>query len=205
MTRVPRASQRRTRQRDSARRGFTLIETLAVITLTSTILGGIAVLLHGVWRTERSVSDHRTQMAVLFRLAELFRADVNAGELTASAPVPGGPAVDQVALSYPNDRTLEYRAADAQIERIVRIRGAITHHDTFQLAANSRASWRLGTVEPRRLTMQIIRRAPDAPRDANNTAAVSTSPSLERIWRVEATLDRAGPAVVVAPSEEPTP
>jgi len=204
MTLVPRPTQHRTRQRNSARRGFTLIETLAVITLTSTILGGIAVLLHGVWRTERSVSDHRTQMAVLFRVAELFRADANAGELTAAQPSPGGSAVDQVALTYPNERSLEYRAVDAQIERIVRIRGAITHHDTFQLAPNSRASWRLGTEEPRRLVMQIIRRTPEASTDSNN-AAEATSPPAERTWRVEATLHRAERAIVSVTSEEPSP
>lgn len=186
------------RPRGSSRRGFTLIETLAVITLTSTILGGIAVLLHGVWRTERSVSDHRTQMTVLFRVAELFRADANAGELTAPAPEPGGAAVDQIALAYPEDRTLEYRAADAQIERIVRIRGAITHRDTFKLASNSSASWRLGTEEPRRLTMHIVRRAPDALAD-------SKPEQKERAWRVEAMLHRADTPVALPANKEPTP
>jgi prepilin-type N-terminal cleavage/methylation domain-containing protein len=187
--------------RRTARRGFTLIEILVVITLTSTILGGIAVLLHGVWRTERSVSDHRTQMTVLFHVAELFRADTNAGELTAPAPEPGGPAVDQVALAYPNERILEYRAADAQIERIVRIRGAITHRDTFKLAANSSASWRLGAAEPRRLIMQIIRRPPDALADSSETKPEEA----ERAWRVEATLHRTHPLDTVSPSKEVTP
>jgi hypothetical protein len=163
---------------------------LAVITLTSSVLGGIAVLLHGVWRTERSVSDHRTHMTVLFRVAELFRADANAGELAAPEPVPGGPAVDQIALSYPNDRTLEYRAADAQIERIVRIGGAITHRDTFRLAPNSSASWRLEADEPRRLTLQVVRRAPKAGPDLG-----------ERKLRVEARLQAIDS---MAPAPEPT-
>ena len=59
------------------RRGYTLVEMMLAITLTSIVLATVGVMLHGVFRVQRTMSDHTQFIDHLSRLAEQFRNDVH--------------------------------------------------------------------------------------------------------------------------------
>jgi prepilin-type N-terminal cleavage/methylation domain-containing protein len=164
--------------RTMRRRGFTLVEMTVVVSLASIVLGGVAVLLQGIWRAERSVANHRTNMAAMFRIGELFRDDVHAGKFTDAALPPNGPPVDEIAFVLPGDRTVEYSSSDAQIERIVRVKEEVVHQDTFSLPAGSTAGWHLADQEPYRVTLLIT-----IPQGAKQL-----DPADKRIIRIDATM-----------------
>jgi prepilin-type N-terminal cleavage/methylation domain-containing protein len=170
------------------RRGFTLVEMTVVVSLASIVLGGVAVLLQGVWRAERSVADHRAIRAAMFRLGELFRADVHAGKVADAMTPPDGATADKIALALPGDRTVEYSWANAQIERVVRVNGEIVHQDTFPLPAGATAVWQVADAEPRLVTLLIT-----MPLGVKQLELAD-----ERTMRIDAVIDKRSPAIARA-------
>jgi prepilin-type N-terminal cleavage/methylation domain-containing protein len=60
------------------RRGYTLIEMLVVITVSTVLLSVAVGVLHVLSRAERSGREHGNRATIVARLADQFRSDVHA-------------------------------------------------------------------------------------------------------------------------------
>jgi prepilin-type N-terminal cleavage/methylation domain-containing protein len=67
------------------RRGFTLIEMVAVVTIGTVLMGIAVLLLHSLLKSHDSGREHINYYRTLNRLAEQFRSDAHATEKTSSA------------------------------------------------------------------------------------------------------------------------
>ncbi len=118
------------------RRGFSLIEMLVVIAV-STVLMGVAIGTLGLlFRAEGSGRDHAGQAAHTARLADQFRSDVHAAIRPITAE--GGPT-GQWQLALPNDCTVTYRAAPGEMERRQEVGGKLLRRECYVIAAKDAA------------------------------------------------------------------
>ena len=154
---------------------FTLIEMIAVISLVSAILGGVAVLLQGVWRAERARTHHSAQYAAIHRAGELFRTDVRAGDVDLAA---GQGSASRIVVTLPDQRTIEYTAGEARIDRQVRESGQIARRRHLRAPPGSTATWLRDAGE-----LPVVSLLIKTPRSAEPVESSST-----RTLRIDAAL-----------------
>jgi type II secretory pathway pseudopilin PulG len=123
----------------SPRRGYSLIEMLAVIICLTMLLGVGTATLQGLVRLDRSARAVREENRIVDRLAQTFRADVHRAYQRGAGP-------DQtLVLRLRPDETVEYRADGASV-LVTRRRGdEPPRTERFRLP--SRGSPRLAWVE----------------------------------------------------------
>jgi prepilin-type N-terminal cleavage/methylation domain-containing protein len=114
------------------RRGFTLIEMLAALTIGSVVLGISVSMLALLLRVERLGREHVQQDGVTVRLAEQFRDDAHA----ALPPAPTdarnkGPWRFVLA----SDRTVTYRALPEAVDREEAVAGKRVRYESYTLPA----------------------------------------------------------------------
>jgi type II secretory pathway pseudopilin PulG len=124
--------------------GFTLLEVVIAVSMASAVMGGAAVLLQGVWRVERSTRHHAQNLAADYRLAEAFRSDAHHAHADALQQLAQVESADKLLLALEDDRTIEYSARSAQVERVVKRGNEIAGRDTFLLKPNSTVRWQAG-------------------------------------------------------------
>ncbi len=110
------------------RRGFSLVETLVVMSIGTVVLGIAVSMLHVLMRAERSGRDHAAQTGILARLAEQFREDVHA----AVGQTPG-PLKDGWKFALPNDRTVVYRTLPGELRREESVAGKPLRQESYVL------------------------------------------------------------------------
>jgi prepilin-type N-terminal cleavage/methylation domain-containing protein len=119
--------------------GYTLVELLMVVSLTSIALATVGVMLHGVFRTQRSMIDHTQFIEHLSRLAEQFRTDVHRA-----------PSVEQTGRScnvaMPNGTRIEYRIDTDGVSRTVRTGNQVLQRDTHFLPTEFTGTWKLDST-----------------------------------------------------------
>lgn len=86
------------------RRAVSLIEMLVVITLVSGAMAAMGMLLHGVWRVQHAMDEHRITLDTLQRLSTQFRTDVH---LASSAAIRIGEQSAGVNSASQSDETAE--------------------------------------------------------------------------------------------------
>jgi prepilin-type N-terminal cleavage/methylation domain-containing protein len=126
------------------RKGFTLVELLAVITVSSFVLGLCVATVYALMRMEQAGRARLAEGASLGRLSLTFRDDVRAA--TGARPSAGddrNPA--RLELALPEGRTVEYQARRGELLRTERSGGKVDHMDRFRLTAG--ASPRFATRE----------------------------------------------------------
>jgi type II secretory pathway pseudopilin PulG len=125
------------------RRGISLVEMLAVITI-GTLLTAITVgLLHTLLQTGHAARDQLHQRATLRRLADTFRRDVHAA--VAFHPVernaePHRPAWQ---LTLRGDDRVEYRLEQGELVRNARTGDTVRTRESFMLPPETTVSMRL--------------------------------------------------------------
>ena len=113
-----------------SRRGFTLIEMLAAITVGSVMLGIGVGILHVLLRAEGTGRERVHQTQVLSRLAEQFRSDV--GAAVRQIPAQGDrPKQWQFALA--DNRTVTYRALPGEVRRDERTADKLVRQESYAL------------------------------------------------------------------------
>jgi prepilin-type N-terminal cleavage/methylation domain-containing protein len=119
------------------RRGFTLVEMLVVMTVGSVMFGiGVGVL-HLLFQIERAGRDRVQQTRVLARLAEQFRADVNAAERPISAQ---GNRPSQWQFAMTGDRLVTYRALPGRLDRDEQVAGKLVRQESYALPTGCSAT-----------------------------------------------------------------
>src|SRR5262245_9002199 len=83
--------------RQRRRAGFTLVEMMIVISLSSIVLATIGIVFQGLRSAQRAIGDHQTAIDSIARLAQQFRADVHSAEAAEIA------AADLEAAASPAD------------------------------------------------------------------------------------------------------
>jgi prepilin-type N-terminal cleavage/methylation domain-containing protein len=117
------------------RRGYSLIETLAVLTIGAVVVGISVGVLHMLMRTEQTGRDRVPQARVLARLAEQFRSDVAA----AVRKTPGTRQGEwQFALT--GDRVVTYRALPGEVRWDERTVGKLVRQESYVLPSGFSAA-----------------------------------------------------------------
>ncbi len=147
----------------AARRGFTLIEMLVVITGVSVLLGVCAVTIQLLMRVSSDAQARRSASVALGRLAEQFREDVH-GSDDAQIPPSGG-----LRLSRRPGVTITYTAREGRVERVEAAGSQASRYETYALGKGGSAAFRRRDDGPRRFLSLVVSRnvgtgRPDPPR-----------------------------------------
>jgi hypothetical protein len=141
------------------RRAYTLVELLLVVSLATVVLSTLGVLLHGAWRVERTMTNHRQFVDTLDRLAQQFRTDIHQAtsvRIGTAAQSGGKSAPFIVAMS---NEEAEYSLGQATVSRIVRREGNIVARETFQLPDGGDIRWEIspgGGAKQRQVASLLI-------------------------------------------------
>lgn len=116
------------------RRGYTLIESLVVIALTTVTLTITTVTMHALHRADRRVRDDLQGQRSLGQLAAQLRSDAHEA---LSSDTLGGTYTSPpraLTLALAGGRSVQYSVTANSIERVMRLNGAIEHREIFRLA-----------------------------------------------------------------------
>ncbi|MBN1590150.1 MAG: prepilin-type N-terminal cleavage/methylation domain-containing protein [Pirellulales bacterium] len=110
------------------RRGFSLLEMVVVITV-STVLVGVSVgVLYTLMRTERTARNRVPHSTNIARLAEQFRGDVRAA--TRQPPLV---RQGEWHFTLPDNRTVTYRTAPGEVRWEERVEGSLVRKESYIL------------------------------------------------------------------------
>jgi prepilin-type N-terminal cleavage/methylation domain-containing protein len=127
--------------------GFTLVEMLLVISLSSIVLCTVGVIFHGLRSAQRALGEHQTAIDNIARLAEQFRADVHAAasaEITPAAESGDSESPhDMLKLSQPRETNIEYAVDDNCVNRVVKSGDQITQRESYALPERCQVRWQL--------------------------------------------------------------
>lgn len=152
-----------------ARRGVTLIEMMVVIAMLSVAFAAMGGLLHGVWRVQHAMDDHRLRLDTLERLAAQFRSDVHraasaairiggansasisgesseaneTGPIGAQSPSGEQSATQAFTLTMPDGKQIDYQVSGGSVSRIVRDGEKVTARENYRLPAEATVKWEI--------------------------------------------------------------
>lgn len=156
------------------RRGYTLVEMLVVISVSTVLLGAAVSMLYVLLRAEHGGREHANRATIVARLADQFRTDIHA----ARRPIPGdGADKDQRRFALKDDAVLIYRALPGEVERREEIAGKLVRQESYALPAGSSA--------------EIVVRTDPAPVMAGLVITLpGPAPVTDREIRIDAVLGR---------------
>jgi prepilin-type N-terminal cleavage/methylation domain-containing protein len=127
--------------------GFTLVEVMLVISLSSIVLCTVGVIFHGLRSAQRALREHQTAIDNIARLAEQFRADVHAAASAKITPAAKSgdseSPPDMLKLSQTREKDIEYAADGNCVTRMARLGDQITQRESYALPAQCQVQWRL--------------------------------------------------------------
>jgi prepilin-type N-terminal cleavage/methylation domain-containing protein len=116
-------------------RGYTLIECLVVVTLVGAVLSGVVVTVHALYRGQQRWADASVVRRAVERFVEQWRSDIHqARSVTVEPAADGGGAARVLSLGLPGEKTVRYRLADQEIERLVHRGDQVEHREIYPLA-----------------------------------------------------------------------
>jgi type II secretory pathway pseudopilin PulG len=136
-----------------ARRATTLIEMVAVIALSSVVMGIIGIILNGAWRVESAMENQRVVLDSIARFAAQFRDDVHRA---LSAEVSRGSSASTLTLTLPDDGKIEYSSYSEAIERHVQQSDHTAQRESYTLHDGSSFDWQINPVGDRKQVTAII-------------------------------------------------
>jgi prepilin-type N-terminal cleavage/methylation domain-containing protein len=138
----------------TTRRGFTLIEMLAVMTCLAVMLGLCAVTIQVLLRTGADAQERRSATAAMGRLAEQFREDVHASD---EAMVM---ASEDLRLARgPRPRVaIAYEVEGGRVDRIESVDDTESRRESYVLGRGRSASFEARDDGPRRFLALVVRR-----------------------------------------------
>jgi prepilin-type N-terminal cleavage/methylation domain-containing protein len=139
------------------RRGYSLIEVVAVLGVGAVVMGVAAGLLLMLIRLERESRVEVAERAAVNRLAEQFRRDVRAADRFTPAEASEGEDTSFACqLLSEADRAVEYRADPRALVRTERAGGEVVRRESYRLPALAAVSVDLvGDAAPGILRLRI--------------------------------------------------
>jgi prepilin-type N-terminal cleavage/methylation domain-containing protein len=133
------------------RRGVTLIEMVAVITVFAVLLGLCAITIQLLMRVGSDAQTRRTAGAALGRLAEQFREDIHASDDVQLRPAAGlrlnrGPGV-----------VIDYQTRDGRVDRVESVNGQASRHESYALDRHDSITFERRDDGPRRFLAMVVR------------------------------------------------
>jgi type II secretory pathway component PulJ len=113
------------------RRGISLIEMIAVITVGAVLMGVAMSLLVMLLKVERTGRAHVEQSAAVYALADQFRRDVRAADRAAAGESKG--AAEIVGLYQGKTRVVRYESAGGDIQRVEKADGKMVRRESYAL------------------------------------------------------------------------
>lgn len=127
--------------------GFTLVEVLLVVSLSSIVLCTVGVIFHSLHSAQRSLGEHQTAIDNIARLADQFRADVHSAssaQITPAAPSSDNQSPhDMLKLSQPGQTQVDYETDGNCVTRVARSGDQITQRESYALPERCQVQWRL--------------------------------------------------------------
>jgi prepilin-type N-terminal cleavage/methylation domain-containing protein len=127
--------------------GFTLVEVMLVISLSSIVLCTVGVVFHGLRSAQRALGEHQTAIDNIARLAEQFRTDVHSAASVETTPAAESgdneSPNDMLKLAQPGEKVIEYAADGNCVTRVVRSGDQITQRESYALPERSQVRWQL--------------------------------------------------------------
>ena len=138
-------------------RGFSLIEVVAAITISTALMGTATGVLYTLMRLQHTGRDHVRQAAVVQQLAEQFRRDAHAAVDTRLL---GNAGRSGLTFVVGPDATVTYESQAAAIRRTERSAAKTARDESFVLPPESSAAFQLETGAPRTATLLITGKQP---------------------------------------------
>jgi len=144
--------------------GVSLIEVLAVMTVTTVMLSVAVGLLNTLLRTERATREHLRQQAVLGRLAGQFRDDAHAA---LRLVLPQGDAPQQRRSAWQFEpapgESIRYHVEDGYLVRTEQAKGKPPRRESFRLPIGTTVLIRRREQDKTDVTSMLIVPAEDPP------------------------------------------
>ncbi len=137
----------------NCRRAVTLIEMMAVIALSSIVMGLVGVTLHSAWQIERAMDNHRLVLDSIGRLAQQFRDDVHAAQTVGTSP---NSSAKKFTLNLSDEKQIEYQGAADAMQRLERDRDQIVRRESYTLPPEAAVDWQIESLGKRQQTSMII-------------------------------------------------
>jgi hypothetical protein len=118
------------------RRGYTLVELLMVITMTTFVLATVGVMLHGVFRLRQTMVDQSQFVDHLSRLAEQFRNDAHAAEAVKVL----GP---DLTVTMRGGKRIQYQIDTDGVSRTVYHNDEVMQRDSHFLPLEFQGTWKV--------------------------------------------------------------
>ena len=131
--------------RNRRRRGYALIELLAVLTISAVMLTLAAGLLHLLMKLDRNGRDALDESADLARLSRAFRADAHAS----TTFEPTEQTENLCKLQLENGRSVEYQVRTGDLLRTIRDGEKVRGFETFRRPPRTAVKFRLDGAPPR--------------------------------------------------------
>jgi len=126
----------------SIRRGFTLVEMLAVMAVFSVTLSTIVLTLHALQKAGDRAHSNVSAGVELDRFTAQFRTDAHAARtFTVSPTEPANSAAHVLALTLPNEQIVEYQLSADQILRRVRSGDVDQHRESYRVQPLLEQGW----------------------------------------------------------------
>lgn len=122
----------------TCRRGFTLIELVAVLGVSTVLFGVATGLLIMLMQADRGWREQVRGHATVARLADQFRRDVHAARRLKPLPAAPGNAGPGWQLETAPGRVVEYRASPGRLIRVQLADGKTVRQEDFSLPGEAR-------------------------------------------------------------------
>lgn len=150
------------RRRVPNRSGYTLLELLTIIAVSSLIMGFSTVMLQKLLRVDRQLHRSTQTTSQVNQLQHLFRQDVHdslQSELTSDA------AKQELRLKQLDDVVIQYDAVENRLTRTQLRRGLLQHREQITFPLDTTIAIRVeGQGRKIRLTLLFDRMPPDQPK-----------------------------------------
>ncbi len=162
-----------------ARRGYSLIELLVVLSILGTIWATMVLALHTLYRTDAKLRDELNQAHSLDRFIAQLRLDAH--DSMTAAITDDGDAATTLTLSNGESQSIQYSISNDGIERLVRDGDTINHRESYHLPGITHATWNGPEADSRlmKLRLEITHSRKTAIRTHEITTALQAIPSTE--------------------------
>ena len=120
--------------------GYTLVEMMVVVAITSLVLSSVAVALHSLYRVDRRMRSHMVNTTTLTRLSLQLRRDAH--RAVSVEKIDGENGVSKLMLALTDGNVVQYEAGPGRLLRIARSGEDVRHREVYRLPKKAGVRWK---------------------------------------------------------------